>query len=809
MAKLEENRIRISVRNLVEFLLRDGDIDSRRRGKRELEAMAAGARIHRKIQRSMGSGYRAEVPLKAEFVLDEIVLSLEGRADGLFHAEKLPAVDEIKGVYWDLSRLEEPLAVHRAQAVCYAYMALEGGAFQTEEQDAPRTDSVIIQITYCQMETEELRRFREVLSAEEIRSYVRGLAEQYGMWARFLYQHRMERNASIRDLEFPFEYRPGQRDLAVTAYRAMEKKKTLFIQAPTGIGKTMAVLFPAVKAVGEGLEEKIFYLTAKTITRTVAEEGMETLRAHGLRASAITLTAKEKLCPMAGEDQKPECNPEACSYARGHFSRVNEAVFDYIHTHQSAGREEILAWAKQYHVCPYEFSLDLSDWVDVVICDYNYVFDPNVQLKRYFADGNDGSYLFLVDEAHNLPDRAREMYSASLYKEDFLAVRLLVKPYSPALERKLSRCNRLLLEMKRESDGPMERENLGTFAIALAAVFSEMEKFQEEFRVMDGNETFGNLYLSIRHFLTMYDRWDDSYKLYTEPVSRDSFLLRLLCVNPAANLGLCLQKGESTVFFSATLLPVNYYKELLCGNQNEYAVYVPSPFAQEKRFLAVGRDVSSRYRRRNRREYERIADYILTASGIHKGNYLVFFPSYAYLEEVYQVLKEREPEADLFVQSSHMREAERETFLGAFSENREQSLIGLCVMGGIFSEGIDLTGEKLIGVMVVGTGLSQICTEREMLRGWYEAHGKDGFAYAYRYPGMNRVLQAAGRVIRTDTDEGVILLLDDRFLTDEYRGLFPREWSDCQVIEYEELEEAVGTFWKNREIYLQIPTNMV
>ena len=310
MAKLEENRIRISVRNLVEFLLRDGDIDNRRKGKRELEAMAAGARIHRKIQRSMGGGYRAEVPLKTEFTLDEIILSLEGRADGLFHAEKLPAVDEIKGVYWDFNRLEEPLPVHRAQAVCYAYMALESGEFLTEAQKAQRSaeaserdslaaqetsgpESVLIQITYCQMETEEIRRFREVLSADEIKAYVRGLAEQYGMWARFLYQHRMERNASIRGLEFPFAYRPGQRDLAVTAYRAMEKKKTLFIQAPTGIGKTMAVLFPAVKAVGEGLEEKIFYLTAKTITRTVAEEGLETLRAHGLRASGITLTAKE------------------------------------------------------------------------------------------------------------------------------------------------------------------------------------------------------------------------------------------------------------------------------------------------------------------------------------------------------------------------------------------------------------------------------------------------------------------------------------------------------------------------------------
>lgn len=795
VAKFTENRIRISVRNLVEFLLRSGDIDNRRRGKKEAEAMAAGARIHRKIQGRMGGGYEAEVSLKADYEVEELVISLEGRADGIFVRDGVPVVDEIKGVYWDIWALEGPLPVHRAQAMCYACMALDGGRFDQRKEPA----FVGIQLTYCHLESEEIRRFEEQLTPEEIRRYVAHLLEEYAAWGMFLYHHREQRNASIRELSFPFPYRPGQRELAVSAYRAMEQKRKLFIQAPTGIGKTMSVLFPAVMAVGEGLGDKIFYLTAKTITRTVAEEAMEILRGKGLRASSITLTAKEKLCPMTGEGRRPECNPEACSYAKGHFDRVNEAVFDYIHLEEKAGRESILSWCERYQVCPHEFSLDLSDWLDVVICDYNYVFDPNVQLKRYFADGAEGEYLFLVDEAHNLVERAREMYSAEIYKEDFLKARAFVKPYSQKLARRLSSCNKMLLEMKRESDGTLVRDSVDAFALALTGAYGEMEAFLEEFRVLDGNEDFGDFYLAVRHFLNMYERLNESYCIYTEPVNEQSFMLRLYCVSPADNLSACLSKGNSAVFFSATFLPIRYYKELLCGNEEEYAVYAPSPFDPSKRLLAAAMDVSSRYRRRNRREYEKVLDYILAAVSGKKGNYLVYFPSYSYMEAVYEtaLARKRPDSTEFLVQSPRMTEADREEFLAQFAREREKSLAAFCVMGGIFSEGIDLQGEQLIGVLVVGTGLPGICTEREILKNWYEKQGKDGFSYAYRYPGMNKVLQAAGRVIRTDSDEGIILLLDDRFLSGEYRRLFPREWADCHVINYEKLPSLLGDFWSN------------
>lgn len=801
-----ENKIRVSVRNLVEFLLRGGDIDNRRRGKKEVEAMAAGARVHRKIQAGMGAGYEAEVSLKNDYETEGLVISLEGRADGLFFQDGVPVVDEIKGVYWDIWALEEPLPVHRAQAMCYACMALDTGRWsrkpEEEEKSGREPAEVGVQITYCHLESEEVRRFEERLSPEEVRGYMARLLEEYAAWGTFLYHHREMRNASIQELSFPFPYRPGQRELAAAAYRAMKQKKTLFIQAPTGIGKTMSAFFPAVMAMGKGLGDKIFYLTAKTITRTVAEEAMDILRKKGLQASSITLTAKEKLCPMAEEGKRPECNPEACPYAKGHFDRVNEAVFDYIHREGQAGRESILAWSEKYQVCPYEFSLDLSDWLDVVICDYNYVFDPNVQLKRYFSDGVDGEYLFLVDEAHNLVERARKMYSAELYKEDFLKIRALVKPYSRKLSRKLSSCNKQLLEMKRESDKPMVRKSVDAFVLALTGAYGEMEKFQEEFRALDGNEEFGNFYLAVRHFLNMYERMGESYCIYTEPVSPEAFLLRLYCVNPAENLSSCFSKGNSTIFFSATFLPIRYYKELLCGNTEEYAVYAPSPFDASKRLLAAAGDVSSSYRRRNSREYERILDYILTAVSGKKGNYLVYFPSYSYMEEVYQTVLARKltDGPEILVQSPRMTEEDREEFLAQFAKERKQSLAAFCVMGGIFSEGIDLQGERLIGVLIVGTGLPGICTEREILKEWYGKQGKDGFAYAYRYPGMNKVLQAAGRVIRTDTDEGIILLLDDRFLSGEYRRLFPREWADCHVINYEKLPALLHDFWRMVEM---------
>ena len=404
----EKSIVRISVRNLVEFILREGDIDSRRSGGMDKEAMLMGGRLHRKIQRRMGPEYHAEVSLKTLVDCGEFCIQVEGRADGVIikedETEPGVIIDEIKGVLRELSHIEQPVNVHLAQAKCYAYIYARQHGLKR----------VGVQMTYCHLDTEEIRRFQFEYGKKELEEWFHDLFGSYEKWARFQIEWKQERDASIQRVEFPFPYRKGQRDVAAAVYRTILRKKKLFIQAPTGVGKTMSTVFPAVKAVGEGLAEKIFYLTAKTITRTVAENAFSTLKENGLRMKVITLTAKEKICFC----EEAVCNPEACPYAKGHFDRVNDAVFDMITGGNEINRKAIEEQAQKYMVCPFELSLDISTWTDAVICDYNYAFDPTAHLKRFFSEGGSGNYIFLIDEAHNLVERGREMYSAQLYKED-------------------------------------------------------------------------------------------------------------------------------------------------------------------------------------------------------------------------------------------------------------------------------------------------------------------------------------------------------------------------------------------------------
>ena len=782
----QKKQVRISVRALVEFVLRSGDIDNRRSGAAQKDAMAAGTRIHKKIQKRMGGNYRAEVPLKYTALDEEedIELLVEGRADGIFEEDGIVTIDEIKGVYMDLERLTEPVAVHMAQAMCYGY-------FYCCDRDL---DGVRIQLTYCNLETEEIRRFHEDRSKEELEAWFRSVIHEYFKWARYLCHHELQRNQSISGLEFPFPYREGQRDLAVAVYKTISRKKRLFIQAPTGIGKTLSTIFPAVQAMGAGKASKVFYLTAKTITRTVAEEAFRILRSRGLVFTAVTITAKEKLCPM----EKTECNPEACPYAKGHFDRVNEAVFDILHLEQEMDRETVLRYAEKYRVCPFEFCLDISSWTDGIICDYNYVFDPNVRLKRYFADGASGDYLFLVDEAHNLVSRAREMYSASVYKEDFQEVKRIIKGKSPRLERQLDRCNKLLLSMKRECGDWQLLEDVTGLAAGIMTAFSYMETFMEEFPEFPDRETVLDFYFCLRDFLNVYEELDGHYRIYEENREDGSFLVRLFCVDPSRLLSRCMDQGASTILFSATLLPVRYYKTLLSGNQEDYAVYVNSPFPEENRLLMVAEDVSSRYTRRSPLEYRKVADYIRIVTQSRPGNYMVFFPSYQYMGEIEEILEEEPLKADLLVQGQGMGEAEKAEFLEEFEKERSHSLAAFCVMGGVFSEGIDLKEERLIGVIVVGTGLPMVCAEQEVLKGYFDETEEKGFDFSYQYPGMNKVLQAAGRVIRTPGDRGVILLLDDRFLRRDHLELFPREWEHFQVVNRGNAARCLEDFWNGR-----------
>ena len=786
---MEKPKVRISVRNLVEFILRSGDLDNSRGSSGDKEAMLKGGRLHRKIQRSMKGNYQAEVSLKRESEYEDVIIQVEGRADGIFTEDGEFWIDEIKGTYGNLQAMEVPVPVHRAQAMCYGWIYGEKEGLS----------QIGIQMTYSHLDTEDTRRFREIFSMEELKNWYQKLLDDYHKWISCSLSWKKERNASMKDLQFPFPYREGQREIVSGVYHTVSSKKTLFVQAPTGVGKTMSAIFPSVRAIGEGKGETLFYLTAKTITGTVAWEAFHTLRENGLKFKVTAITAKEKLCFL----DSPECTPEKCPYAKGHFDRVNDAVYELWTTEEVYSREVIRAHAEKWQVCPFEMCLDLSVWVDGVICDYNYAFDPNVHLKRFFGENISGDYIFLIDEAHNLVERGREMYSAEISRQTLFTLRKKIRKHFPKLARALDKASRQMLELEEDlkaSQNPYQvLSNPGVLPVTLLTISGELEEILEEKNLEEElRKEILEFYFVVRDFLNVSELVDENYVVYTECFGENDFRLRLFCVNPAANLSEYLKKGRSAVFFSATLFPMLYYRELLTTETDAYGIYVQSPFSAKNRRILIGSDVSSRYTRRNHTEYRKIAEYISRCVWQRQGNYMVFFPSYRLMEDVYQVYEE-EFSVDwvrCIRQNSDMTEREREEFLEEF-QRMEGTLVGFCVLGGIFSEGVDLTGESLIGAIIVGTGLPQIGSEREILKEYYDRKKQSGFDYAYRYPGMNKVLQAAGRVIRTKEDRGVILLLDDRFLGRDYGEIFPREWKDRSSCRLNTVEEAVSRFWRS------------
>lgn len=828
--------VRISVRGLVEFILRSGNIDNRRTVSSDT-AMQEGGRIHRMIQRRMGPEYQAEVSLRYVYDAEEYEIVVEGRADGIItgmqakddqvsitrqEIMQLPdlqsqtlqlsgaqsqdiqhvtvTIDEIKGTFQDLKKMKEPVPVHLAQAKCYAYI------YAKQHQ----LDSIRVRMTYCHMETEEIRYFHYDYTFAELSVWFMDLMVQYRKWADYSFKWQKARQESIRQMEFPFPYREGQKELVTYVYQTIYHKRKLFIEAPTGVGKTISTVFPALKAMGEDLCERIFYLTAKTITRTVADNTFTLLRERGLQIKSVILTAKDKICFM----EESECNPVYCPYAKGHYDRINDAMYDLLTHEDRYTREIIEEYAARYQVCPFEMCLDMSLFSDAVICDYNYVFDPHVYLRRFFSEGIRGEYVFLIDEAHNLVERGRDMYSAVLRKEDFLELKRTVRAYDERIAGNLDKCNRELLYLKRECETYRIEDNIEGFVRTLIRLSSAVEDYLEEHEDSPVRKEILAFYFEVSHFLEMYELMDDNYVTYTQMQEDGSFIVKLFCVNPSNNLQNCMMRGRSTILFSATLLPIQYYKKLLGAEEGDYEVYAKSVFRPEKLGLYIGREVTSRYTRRGDEEYYRIASYIHNIVEKRHGNYLLFFPSHAFLRqiyEIYQIYFNAEETVECITQEDHMNEEAREAFLNRFTGNEacdlqsliqmeiemeeEKSLLGFCVMGGIFSEGIDLKNDSLIGAIIVGTGLPQVCDEREILKKYFDGWGENGFDYAYRYPGMNKVLQAAGRVIRTVDDFGIVALLDERFLSPAYQRLFPREWREYEVVTVDQIGRKVERFW--------------
>lgn len=752
------NNIKISVRNLVEFILRSGDINSTYIGRNR---MTEGTRIHQLIQKKMDENYASEVTLKTEVEFHDLTLTVGGRADGIIKEKENIIIDEIKSTTTNLEKIDEDYnELHWAQAKCYGYIYMKDN--NLEEID--------IQLTYVEVDSEEVKRIRKNYTFNELEKFFKDLTDKYYIWADLSRKWIDTRDTSIKKLEFPFnKYRRGQRKLAVGVYRTIEEEKKLFVEAPTGIGKTMSTIFPAIKAIGENKGEKIFYLTAKTITRTVAEDSFAILEKNNLRFKRVTLTAKDKIC----FEKEKSCNPDECPYAKGHFDRVNDAIYQILTKEDNVSRETIGKYAKKYEICPFEFSLDLSIWADSIICDYNYAFDPKAKLKRFFTEDKN-KYIFLIDEAHNLVDRARDMFSAELFKDDILYIKRLFKDIEPKISKALDKINRYFLKIKKKFDDKnyfIEKEEPEDIYYPLKGFVKVADNWLKENGDKKEHGDLLDLYFNVLSFLRASEDYDDRFVTYAK-LHGKNVKLKMFCLDPSYLLSTTLNSGLAGVLFSATLSPMDYYKEILGGKDDDNMMMLSSPFPRENLNLKIIDSVSTKYRNREN-SYEDIVEIINSVMKFKKGNYMVFFPSYKYMNDVYDLFIEKHPQISTMIQESGMSEEEREQFLFSFKEVPEETLVAFAVMGGIFSEGIDLKGDRLTGAIIVGVGLPKICLERNIIRDYFNDKNGLGYEYAYMYPGMNKVLQAAGRVIRTENDKGIVCLIDERFSYKSYKNIFP------------------------------------
>lgn len=788
--------VALSVRRLVEFLLRTGSIDSRFSG---FDRANEGARIHRRLQRAAikeHEDYKAEVPLRQEYTCEGIIYTLDGRADGIFTRDGLPVIEEIKSTTLPTPDITEDHAPeHWAQGQVYA-------AIYALQNSLPK---VTVLLTYFQVDEELVIRFEHTYTAEELDDIVQDLLRRYAPWARMAADWQAKSRAALKELAFPFkEYRPGQRAMISEVYKVCRDGGQLLCQAPTGIGKTMSVLFPALKALGNGIPGPVFYLTARGTTRAAAESALDLLRASdaALPLRSVTLTAKDKICLC----ETRECTPEACPYANGYFERIKDALWDALQDPTAALSASLLQeYARKHRVCPFEMGLDLSLWSDVIIGDYNYLFDPVVRLQRFFESR--GEYLFLIDEAHNLPDRARDMHSATLEKAAFYQAKKDLGKGKSSLKTALSKVNNYFIEWRHRCEEAasgqdarfgqtlFESSRDDVFDRLLTRLCEQLEIWLDDHREADDlHAELLQLYFDARDWLRVADTFDEHFVLQISAYG-SQVRASMLCLDPSAFLAADFSLGRAAVLFSATLTPASYYKDL-CGLEQARAVALRSPFPQNNMALLCAQSVSTRYRDRES-SIPAIASYLAAMVQARTGNYLAFFPSYAYMDKVYESFVAQYPELDVCRQESSMDEDQRADFLARFAPSPARSLLGFAVLGGVFGEGVDLAGDRLVGVAVVGPGLPQVSARQEKLRDHFEQTRGCGFDYAYRYPGMNKVLQAAGRLIRTPEDRGVVLLFDNRFITPDYLRLMPPHWSHLRTVYTEQaLTDALRDFWQ-------------
>ena len=788
------SRIEISVRSLVEFVLRSGDLGAS--SSFSPARMQEGIKVHQQLQQIKGRYIEKELPLRLDIKVNDIDFRISGRADGLMLDEGFYIIDEIKSTAKSLSNCEEE-EVHLAQAKFYAYIyALDN-----------KLDNIGANVTYYSLHDEDIITFEHEYERQELETYVTHILHSYSLFCMLLERLKDERDESILTLEFPFDsYRKGQKKMINDVYRAISQKKRLFVKAPTGIGKTISTIYPALKSLIYEDNEKIFYLTSKTINREAASDTLMLLKDAGLSVRAIALTAKDKICPYGS------CDLNACDYARGHFDRINSAIYDILETEDIITRDVILSYSESHKVCPFEFALDISLFCDVIIGDYNYAFDPAVYLKRFFAEQM-GKYIFLMDEAHNFIDRARDMFSASIEKTAFLELRKLIKSaikdhtmipkeLSDVL-KSIGHVNAGFLKLKPEQaktefSQKALPENLVKairgFIENSDYYFSEYPNANEEAFYQD----LLSLYFEAHAFIRIAELYDERYTMLGYQYDKN-LRIKLFCIDPSALVKDALSRCTSLIAFSATLIPASYYISMMGGLEDAVYLMLDSPFNPERLKVMIDSSVSTRYSHRQR-SIDRVVQRIHSAVSSKNGNYIAFFPSYEYMNQIYEEFSKAYEEIECIVQERSFTELQREDFLKQFVDQNTHVMVGFAVMGGAFSEGIDLKGDRLSGAIIATVGLPGISYELDLIMEYFNNEGKNGFDYAYRYQGMNKVMQSAGRVIRTSSDKGFILLLDDRFLEASYQNLMPREWLDFERVSSPlEIKNSLEQFWQEEK----------
>ena len=760
-----ERFLRLSVHQLVDFLLRTGDIDNRIFNR---SSMSEGTRLHGAYQSKQSSNYLAEFPLKMSFNVDEVNIILEGRADGIIkRSETEYVIDEIKTTVEDLKIFhDDNLEWHLGQAKCYAYMF----AKQTN------LEFIGVKLTYIR-QGQEKEQFIDsyVYNILELEQFVVKLLNEYLAFYNIIFNKNKVRDESIEKIRFPFkEFRKGQRELAKYTYAMAKKHGRLFAEAPTGIGKTISTLFPFIKAIKDDDKSKIFYLTAKTSGREAAHQAIRILKDSGLSLSDIMITAKDKICFCKGQ----ACNPDECPYTKKYYDKIQTVLRYAILNYNDFDLNTITKLAYDNQICPFEFELDLSLFMDVIICDYNYLFDPISYMKRYF-DEDVSSFLVLVDEAHNLVDRSRDMYSASLSYKQFLDARKSVKHSKlHKLKLALSKMNKMFKEyLINPVEGNYILEDFYDYTYKTISSFITTMQDINKNENKEMSKELLEFYLEVNRFSRMLEFFNDHYLCYYE-IIKDDVILHLSCLDASSFLYGSLRNLRGSVLFSATLSPISYYVDMLGGQKTDAQLILPSPFPRENLKIIIAPKVSIRYKKRES-SYQQVAEYIKAFVKNKVGNYFIFLPSYEYLDNLMPYIDIND--MDIFEQQRNMSDEEKEEFLTNFKPNPERTTLGFVIVGGAFGEGIDLVSDRLIGAIIVGIGMPKINFVSNEISKYYDSKGQSGYNYAYLNPGMNKVMQALGRVIRSETDRGAVLLIDERYLTNEYRDLFKAEWREYEV----------------------------